>query len=419
MRYSEQAYEQRIQQLFERHQSVQSVGFTTQAYKPGLDGMRALDQALGCPSGKFRSIHVAGTNGKGTVCCMLAAQLAAKGLRVGLYTSPHLLDFRERIKIIDDTCQLIPRESVWEFLELAAIYEEGRSFFEITTAMAFWWFAEQEVDVAVIETGLGGRLDSTNILTPELAVITSIGLDHCAILGDTRSRIAAEKAGIFKPGVPAVIGECDPETAPVFEQTAADVHCPIFFVQADDSDATVAAPDATGWAAANDATVRLAMELLGEDIDEDALADYASITGLRGRWDVVRHAGKTLIFDIGHNPPALERNFARLGAMVAAPSDIAIVYGVMADKDLDSISHLLPSAPQYILVAPATSRSLPAPALKERLAQLRPELGTAVAASVGAGLELALSGPAAVVYVGGSTFVVAEALACLQQDAGK
>ena len=504
MEYSKEAYDARIAALFERHQSVQSVGFTGDAYKPGLEAMLQLDAALGRPSEKFRSVHVAGTNGKGTVCSMLAAQLAAAGMRVGLYTSPHLLDFRERIKVVEPQAsdasatrgvvaasvepsasfRLIPEKDVWDFLESAEKLLEGRSFFEITTALAFWWFARQDLDIAVIETGLGGRLDSTNIITPELSIITGIGLDHCAILGDTRAKIAAEKAGIFKPGVPAIVGEWDEETAPVFEARALEVHCPLFFVETAPEGEPLGAPEnlgkrrvggltpgdhlpappedlgkrraegltpgdlpagqknagASGWAGLNHPTVRLALDLLGVEEDADALRDYVKITGLRGRWETHVVGDAELIFDIGHNPPALEENFARLEAergademgdgcgpaSVASGDSIApapaklpltIVYGVMADKDLASISHLMPADADYVLVAPATSRAMPAATLGEQLASLRPDLSSRVrlATSVAAGVDSALSRNfRRIIYIGGSTFVVSEAIEHLE-----
>ena len=482
MEYSNEAYDARIAALFERHQSVQSVGFTGEAYKPGLEAMLQLDAALGRPSEKFRSVHVAGTNGKGTVCSMLAAQLTAAGMRVGLYTSPHLLDFRERIKVIEPQApgatrsvaassvepsasfRLIPEKDVWDFLESAEKLLEGRSFFEITTALAFWWFARQDLDIAVIETGLGGRLDSTNIITPELSIITGIGLDHCAILGDTRAKIAAEKAGIFKPGVPAIVGEWDEETAPVFEARALEVHCPLFFANTVPEGEPLGPPEdlgkrraeglTPGWAELNHPTVKLALDLLGVEEDADALRDYVKITGLRGRWETHVVGDAELIFDIGHTPPALEENFARLEAersvdemgdgfgpaSVASGDSIApalaklpltIVYGVMADKDLASISHLMPADADYVLVAPATSRAMPAATLGELLASLRPDIfaragGVKVAPDVAAGVRLALSvaSPDAfhgasrnfrrIIYIGGSTFVVSEAIEHLE-----
>ena len=195
--------------------------------------MEAFGALLGHPDREFRTVHVAGTNGKGSVANMLASALAATGLKVGLYTSPHILDFRERMRIIDTgsdgPARMIGREEVWDFI---CRWEDtfdrlDLSFFEITTGMAFRWFADEKVDLAVIEVGLGGRLDRTNIIVPEVCVITSIGLDHCAMLGDTRAAIAGEKAGIFKSGVPAVVGTRDDETAPVFEARAEAVGCPL------------------------------------------------------------------------------------------------------------------------------------------------------------------------------------------------
>ncbi|MBO4263153.1 MAG: bifunctional folylpolyglutamate synthase/dihydrofolate synthase, partial [Bacteroidales bacterium] len=260
--------------------------------------MAAYDADLGYPSRAFRSVHVAGTNGKGTVCSLLAASLAARGYTVGLYTSPHLLDFRERIKCVDfsggGSFRMIPEQDVSEFLSRHD--RDGLSFFELTTGMAFWWFARQRVDVAVVETGLGGRLDSTNILRPELGVLTGIGLDHCAWLGNTRAAIAAEKAGIFKPGVPALVWGRDAETAPVFARVAAAVGCPLHF-----------ADDNPGWPlpeegletptryAQNLRTAQAALALLSACLpplptpqplsETDALRRAASLTGLRGRWE--------------------------------------------------------------------------------------------------------------------------------------
>ena len=232
MNYSE--YQHKLDEVFVRFPSVQNTGFG-EAYKPGLAHMEEFDALLDHPSKDFRSIHVAGTNGKGSVANMLASALAATGLKVGLYTSPHILDFRERMRILDGASEypvyLISKEDVWEFLSAREDDFNGLnlSFFEITTGMAFWWFSKERVDIAVIEVGLGGRLDSTNIITPEVTVVTSIGLDHCAQLGDTRAAIAGEKAGIFKPGVPAVVGTRDAETAPVFEAAAAAAPCPLVF----------------------------------------------------------------------------------------------------------------------------------------------------------------------------------------------
>ena len=531
-------YNERIEELFRRHQSVQSAGFSSQAYKPGLDAIRMLDSRLGNPSSRLTVIHVAGTNGKGTVSSLLAALLSSRGLRVGLYTSPHMLDFRERIKIVgpaanppfrlslpetavtpnhtsaaapdlspDDTglpvSEMIPREAVMQFLDIIdALPEQSYSFFEITTAMAFLWFAQSDTDCVVMECGLGGRLDSTNIVNPVLSIITSIGLDHCAILGGSRKEIAAEKAGIFKPGVPALVSGRDDETAPEFARIAAEKGSELFF--ADELVRTLPDLPYDAWSRLNAPTVIAALELLaqgdkgpaslvaaaGELTDLFAAAcsslDYAAgsapgeagstaaamenstvniesqlaylqrvwgsfsaITGLRGRWECRRRGSSLYIFDIGHNPPALTENFERLEALSdSGKTPVTIVYGVMADKDVAGIAPLLPSWADYLLVAPDTPRAMPSASLLSLLSSLRPDLrlcdaGTvsaaigqlsgavfaAGAASAAAGTEPSAAGPATsatdstfaasscnefepdrIIYIGGSTFVVAEAL---------
>jgi dihydrofolate synthase/folylpolyglutamate synthase len=404
MIYTEDDYKRMLEDLYARHPSVQNTGFSAGAYKPGLEGMLRFDEALGHPSRGFRSIHVAGTNGKGSVSSMLAAGLAATGLRVGLYTSPHLTDFRERIKLVGpDGWSMIPKEAVFRFL--AEREFDGLSFFEITTGLAFLWFAEEQVDIAVIEVGLGGRLDSTNILTPELAVVTSIGLDHCALLGDTRARIAAEKAGIFKPGVPALVGERDEETTPTFEARAAAVPCPLFW--AEDFEFELFETDLTGpCQAENLRTVLAALELLGIEADRAAIAATAARTGLRGRWERLRETPE-VICDIGHNPPALERNFRRLEE---SGRPLLIVYGIMADKDLSAIRPLMPRGAQYFLVAPRGERALPVEALAARMQGLRYTICGEVAEGVRQALDAASRTPGCILYIGGSTFVVAEAL---------
>lgn len=404
MSVSEDKYAALLKDLFSRHPSVQTSGFTPGAYKPGLEGMLRFDAALGHPSQGFRSVHVAGTNGKGSVCSMLASALAARGLRVGLYTSPHLTDFRERIKTVsDDGWSMIPREEVFRFLTEENL--EGLSFFEITTGLAFRHFAEQEVDLAVIETGLGGRLDSTNILTPELSVVTSIGLDHCALLGDTREKIAAEKAGIFKPGVPALCGQRDAQTAPVFEARAAAAPCPLFW--AEDFDVELFPTDLSGPCQdANLRTVLAALELLGEPADRAALQHTAARTGLRGRWERLQ-AAPEVICDIGHNPPALEINFRRLQQ---SGRPLLIVFGIMADKDLAGIRPLMPPQARYFLVAPEGDRALPVDRLAEGMAGLDFTVCGSVREGVRQALDAAKDTPDCILYIGGSNFVVAEAI---------
>ena len=507
-KYNENAYSALLERIYSITPSVQNVGFSGDAYKPGLAGMQAFDSRLGHPWKQYRCIHVAGTNGKGSVASMIAAALAGSE-RVGLYTSPHLVDFRERMKVVTAGGWTMPsKEEVWEFFQSYLCSGSGEpdfqglSFFEMTTGLAFWWFARQGVDVAVIEAGLGGRLDSTNIITPELAVITSIGLDHCALLGSTRAAIAGEKAGIFKPGVPALVASEDPETAPVFREAAARVGAPLHFADSVAPEALAAMfPD---WPALDEAsilsrmdlrgpcqkqnlhTVLVALSILREETKRKnrqkcswspvlkgdlvqktpkmllvpcfeggpsaknaknasgplnpqtkpaflgdlatAIERTAEITGLRGRWEKLCDAPE-VVCDIAHNPPALEINFGRLreiqhggngssGAAGTAETGgtgrpLTIVYGIMADKDLAGIAPLMPEGARYILAAPAIPRALPAAELEKRLNELRPDLTTETAPSVAAAVKRAMSdaaSPAPFIYIGGSTFVVTEAI---------
>lgn len=430
-------YEEILSELFVRFPSVQNAGFSGGAYKPGLGHMLSFDKILGEPSHAFRTVHVAGTNGKGSVSSMLASALAATGLRVGLYTSPHLLDFRERMRIVSDRgVEMISREDVLSFVRQwsGAFDSLSLSFFEITTGMAFWWFAHEKVDIAVIEVGLGGRLDSTNIITPEISVITSIGLDHCAMLGSTREAIAGEKAGIFKPGVPAVIGIRDDETAPVFVQMAKDAGCPLIFAdqaasglgRSDMKDCSLlpdilSAMDLRGeYQAANLRTAIAALKVMGVPVDRDALIHTAKRTGFRGRWEKLMEA-PDMICDIGHNPPALRWNFSQLREDLAAGkhSDLIMVYGVMADKDLDGIMPLMPEDATWIYTTPDTPRALPSEKILERCRRRYEEHGMDTSrlhstSCVREALEMALTmaGPGSLIYVGGSTFVVADAMKC-------
>ena len=423
-------YQRKLEEIFVRFPSVQNTGFG-EAYKPGLKHMEEFDSLLGHPSLDFRSIHVAGTNGKGSVANMLASALASTGLKVGLYTSPHILDFRERMRILDgrttEPVYLISREDVWEFLSCQekSFDELKLSFFEITTGMAFWWFSKEKVDIAVIEVGLGGRLDSTNIITPDVAIITSIGLDHCAQLGDTRAAIAGEKAGIFKPGVPAVVGTRDAETAPVFEATAAAVGCPLIF--ADSETGTDIPPsiiermDLKGdYQMDNLRTVLCMLKLTGIEADEqvfDAIAHTAARMDFHGRWEMLQR-DPDIICDIGHNPPALARNFSQLEAYLSEGryDRLIILYGVMADKDLDGIIPLMPADATYIAVAPDTPRAMKADILYGKLSGAFPDkvsLGGSVADGLSLASATARSGGKPLIYIGGSTFVVSEAIAAL------
>ena len=430
---NEEIYNQKLEQLFVRFPSVQNVGFND-AYKPGLGHMEAFNAILGHPDRQFKSIHVAGTNGKGSVANMTASALAATGLKTGLYTSPHILDFRERMRATDENgkAYLISKEDVWDFI---TTWEEtfdklNLSFFEITTGMAFWWFAKEKVDVAVIEVGLGGRLDSTNIIIPELTVVTSIGLDHCAMLGNTRAAIAGEKAGIFKPGVQAVVGSRDDETAPVFKKKAEDVSCPLTFAdgyeltQWTDAESIASAMDLQGeYQGENLRTVLTVLEKLGvgySEVVKDAIIHTAGRMDFHGRWEKI-YEHPDVICDIGHNPPALTKNFAQLEGFLACAryTRIIIVYGVMKDKDLDGILPLMPLGAEYITVAPASARAMDADILFSRCQEgltargLAPEKvirGGSVAEGVAIAMEMASEDPdRTLVYIGGSTFVVSEA----------
>ena len=432
-------YKEKLDWIFHRFPSVQKSGFAKDAYKPGLEHIQAFSALLGHPEGRLRTVHVGGTNGKGSVANMIAAALSALGYRVGLYTSPHILDFRERIRIVDGNSTLISEEEVMEFLEKYEndFTELDLSFFEITTGMAFKWFADQEVDYAVIEVGLGGRLDSTNIITPLISVITSIGLDHCDLLGDTREKIAAEKAGIFKPGVPALVSARDGETAPVFEKIAAEAGAPLHF--ADEMDArgeawreeTLAAMDLQGdCQRENLRTVCAALEILRPEASpqdwnamRSAIERTAAIADFHGRWEVLSRDPLT-ICDIAHNPPALKVNFGKLERMLGAGEcdALIIVYGVMADKDLGSIMPLMPQRAEYILVEPRSTRSMKVDELYRRMVAVVEPVETTsritAAGDVKTGVNLALEraaklaaqGRKPLVYIGGSTFVVSEAI---------
>ena len=449
MEFSESRYGALLEEIFRRFPSVQKTDFAT-AYKPGLQGMEAFCEALGHPERAFKSIHVAGTNGKGSVASLLASALAGVGLRTGLYTSPHLVDFRERARIISgDTFDLIPKDYVFDFLTAWKPYfvDHDLSFFEITTGLAFKWFADTGVDAAVIETGLGGRLDSTNVITPELALVTTIGLDHCALLGNTLEAIAGEKAGIFKPGVPALVGESGPEIDPVFDDKAWML-CPLTYadkvrpslwhrrqdilkkmdLQADVQEKNLR-------------TVLAAVDILKQIPGFKALADTEGVlagitgaarrTGFRGRWERLSDL-PFVICDIGHNPQALRYNFDQLRRYVEEGrcSSLIIVYGIMADKDLDSILPLMPVDATYFFTAPQTARALPAGELLKRYTAFqggKPSLRTYSADTVRQAVQMALqlaqtlsqqtnrsasaSKPVPpLVFIGGSAFVVAEAL---------
>ena len=432
--FSESAYQEMTEALFSRFKSFQSAG--KEAFKPGLDRMEFFDSLAGHPHRKYRTIHIAGTNGKGSVSNMIASVMASRGLRTGLYTSPHILDFRERIRVVGEG--LIPKEDVWDFITAwKDTFEHlDLSFFEITTMMAFDWFARQKVDVAVIETGLGGRMDSTNIITPELSVITNIGLDHCDLLGNTLPEIAFEKAGIIKPGVRAVIGESGPETDEVFQRkfkytnmSLAEQPELVFAdkcARIDGFGDILAAMDLQGsYQEKNLQTVITALggSLTGTDID--AIIHTASRTGFHGRWERLCTEPE-VICDIGHNAHGLKYNFAQLQKLTA-PSDanpsgrgLVMVYGSVADKDVDAVLSLIPADALVIFTNAANHRAMPAEEVQRRYLALggscrticEPDVRTACrrALSEAEGMALPL------IYIGGSTYVVSEAVPYFQKE---
>lgn len=448
--FSENAYNEMITALMGRFKSFQSVG--AQAYKPGLERMEFIDSMTGHPHKKYKCVHVAGTNGKGSVSNMLASVLAATGKRVGLYTSPHILDFRERMRIVSDRgVELIEREEVWDWVRQWGETCEhlDLSFFEITTAMAFDFFARRNVDIAVIETGLGGRADSTNVITPVLSVITNIGLDHCDILGHTLPEIAFEKAGIIKPGVSAVVGESNELTDGIFEKkfrysnmSVPDTGARLVFADKiaprlwDDWREIFAGMDLKGsYQKKNLRTVLAAVDMLGLETDdkclESAIMHTAARTGFRGRWELLSRDGDVvrIIGDIGHNEHGLKYNFAQLQSMLDGGeiTSLTMLYGSVSDKDVDAVLKLLPRGRVHVVFTSAKgTRALPAEDIAGKYcadcaaAGLEP-MDYELSGTVIEGLDKALKyagqagDPKPMLYIGGSTYVLAEALECLKR----
>ena len=437
MKYSDVAYEEMLEWLFTRFPSYQRVG--DRAFKPGIDTMRKYISRLEYPHLQYKAIHIAGTNGKGSVSHMTASALACCGVKVGLYTSPHLTDFRERMKIISQgdagcTYEMILKEEVFAFMERCREFlnNYNPSFFEITTAMALDWFRSRDIDVAVIECGLGGHLDSTNIVTPILSVITNIGLEHCEYLGHTIEEIAREKAGIIKAGVPALVGESTPETRVVFEQVAAEVGAselffaeelpPFFTLSLDEIDLKGDCQQR------NLRTVSAIMSLMSTkgllntkcDINElsNGVSNAAAFTGLRGRWERLREPannggiqGKApIICDTAHNAHAMRWVREQIDKISCEYENIFLILGVVADKDLDSIASYLPRDVHFILTNSTGERALPAVKLANCLSDHG--INGHITASVKEALEKAdsLAGEEDLIFICGSNFVIAEVL---------
>ncbi|WP_046242525.1 bifunctional folylpolyglutamate synthase/dihydrofolate synthase [Hymenobacter terrenus] len=427
-------YSETLSYLYEQLPMFQRVGAA--GYKKGLGNTLALAEALGHPEGQFRSVHVAGTNGKGSSSHLLAAVLQAAGYKVGLYTSPHLREFTERIRVNGQ--ELSPNYLVQWVARWRPLFETVEpSFFEMCVALAFSYFAEQRVDLAIVEVGLGGRFDSTNIITPLVSLITNISYDHQALLGNTLPEIAGEKAGIIKPSVPVVVSQTQPEVAAVFEREAAAKLAHLVFADqiyqatfsAESSPETGLRPLSVtqhGRPYLPNAELGLPgdyqqynlpgvlatldeLRALGFRVTEAAvrtgLRQVTALTGLRGRWSIIGRR-PLVVCDTGHNAAGLGFVVAQLRRL--PHQQLHLVIGTVNDKDVASMLALLPAEGTYYFCAATIPRALPA----EELAQQAATVGLpgkaydSVAAAVAA--ARAAAGPDDAVFIGGSTFVVAE-----------
>ena len=403
-------YRECLEWLYAQLPMYQRVGQS--AYKADLKSTEELMEVLGHPESKFMSVHIAGTNGKGSVAHMLAAVFQQSGYKTGLYTSPHLKDFRERVRI---NGKMISEDAVLEFVETNKEEFEkiGLSFFEMTVGLAYDYFAKEKVDIAIVEVGMGGRLDSTNVITPELSIITNISLDHTQFLGHTEALIAREKAGIIKPGVPTVIGEKHEDTTPVFIEVAREKEAPLIFAEEQISLREIRNLDLGGkYQERNMRTTAAAiheLEKLGYEFRqvEEALADMKNLTGLRGRWEILGDRPK-IIADTAHNEAGISVVLDQLKR--ESYRQLHIIFGTVSDKNLSAILRMLPKAAIYYFCKPDLPRGKDAEELKSEA--LRFGLSGKTYPSVRAALDAAIKHTLAddLIYVGGSNFVVAEVL---------
>jgi dihydrofolate synthase / folylpolyglutamate synthase len=421
-------YQQTIEYLYNTLPMFSRMG--SAAFKKDITNTFLLCERLGNPHKKFKSIHVAGTNGKGSVSHMLAAIFQTAGYKTGLYTSPHLYDFRERIKINGEMCD---KDFVVDFVQRIqpAIEEIQPSFFEITVAMAFDFFEQQKVDIAIIEVGLGGRLDSTNVITPELSVITNIGWDHMNLLGNTLEEIAFEKAGIIKENIPVVIGEKKKETENIFRNIASQKQSSIYFTEenfsvtdfrllnnlievsvADKNSSTVNYQlDLAGiYQTKNILTVLQAVELLTEwnisrENIQTALKNVKQLTGLHGRWEVI-HEDPTIVLEVAHNKDGIQQMLQHLQKI--SFNKLHLVVGIVKDKDVDAVLELLPKEANYYFTQAHIPRALNAQILKTKASEL--SLSGNHFDDVNTALQQALinSSKDDLIVVCGSIFLVAE-----------
>lgn len=429
-------YTQTLDYLFASRPSFQQVG--ADAYKPGLERITEFCRHLGNPHRNYFTIHVAGTNGKGSTSHILASVLQQAGYRVGLYTSPHLKDFRERIRVDGE---MIPKQKVVNFVDRnrQKMEELELSFFEVTTAMAFDYFAYSDVEVAVVETGLGGRLDATNIITPLLSIITNIGLDHTSLLGDSLAQIAAEKAGIIKKSIPVMIGQSSVAYDSVIEQRAAEMRSAVVYAEKEfecvehgvgpqghrvvlkrESDGYVfdLMLDLLGdYQYKNLLTATAAINFLHEasplTISRRALvegvASVAASTSLAGRWQVLQ-SEPLVVCDTGHNAHGMREVAECLRSLERSVGRLICVVGFSADKDIDEMLQLLPKQARYIFTQASSERAADAAVLAEKASAvgLQCQAVRGVADAFALAKSEASQGDA--VFVGGSNFVVAEVL---------
>ena len=401
-------YEETIQYLYNSVPMFQNVGAA--GYKEGLQNTLTLDEHFNHPHRSFRAVHVAGTNGKGSCSHTIAAMLQSEGYKVGLYTSPHLVDFRERIRI-NGKC--ISKQYVINFVKKERKFFEPLypSFFELTTALAFKYFAEQKVDWAVIEVGLGGRLDCTNIIKPELSIITNISCDHTAFLGDTLAKIATEKAGIIKPETPVVIGETNEETKPVFENIAKQNNSPILFAEEvnlqefDDIEFELKG----SYQQKNRATILCAAKQLGisREAIKNGMANVCETTGLIGRWQTLSKE-PLVICDTGHNVGGWQYLSEQIKQVPCTTR--RIVFGMVDDKDINTVMTMLPKDATYYWTQAETKRAINHEKVKET-GKSHGLTGNSYPTVIEAyRAALSDSVPTDFVFVGGSSYVVADLL---------
>ena len=399
-------YQETLEWMFAQLPMYQQKGIS--AFKGKLDNILALSAYLGHPERKFKSIHVAGTNGKGSSSHMLASILQEAGYKVGLYTSPHLKDFRERIRINGIP---VSKKFVVDFIKKNKLFFEAHdlSFFEMTVGMAFQYFEKEKIDIAIVEVGLGGRLDSTNIITPEVSLITNIGYDHVEMLGDTIAKIAFEKAGIIKPGIPVVISELQEETATVFNNIAGERGSKRIF-----AGEVIPGNYKTSLLGSYQAknvkgVVATIKELKGFDIREehivDGLLNVSANTGLLGRWQYIG-ANPTVVCDTAHNTEGLSIVLDQIKQQKY--TDLHLVIGFVKDKNLEQILPLFPKNAHYYFCRPNIQRGLDELVLKTRALEFGLKGDTYFSVNEAVNSALGVADKTDFVFVGGSTFVVAE-----------